>query len=296
MPPQDAGEEGNGDLRDADRASGQDTGRDEPRWRAALREWFVDERAAWAFLTVLPVPAAAPVWPRVMRAFPWVGGLIGTLCAAVMLIASLMGLSPLPAALLAVLGGLLITGAMHEDGLADFADALGGGDRERRLAIMRDPRSGSFAVLALILAVLLPAAALSTITERRGLAAALLALVVAHAVSRAGMVWLMSLLPPARAEGQGATAGRPDAGVRRIALFTGLLLAVVLLLPPFGPLAVLSALLAAAWAVMLVATLARRLLGGLTGDVAGAAEVLARSLFLLLLSAAHVLPVFPAPR
>ena len=255
-------------------------------WRARLRAWFEDEKAAWAFLTILPVPGApAPVWPRVVRIFPWVGALIGAISAAAMLVARLMGFSEHLAALLAVLAGLVITGAMHEDGLADFADSLGGRTREDRLRIMRDPGTGAFGVLALvILAIAVPVFSLAAIIKAKGLAAAMLALVAAHAVSRAGMVWQLTSLPPARAEGQGATAGRPDVGELRMALMIATFIAAMLLVPVWAPLRLLGAALAALWGVALTGWLARRLIGGQTGDVLGATEVMVRALFLLMLS------------
>lgn len=258
------------------------------RWRARLRTWFEDERAAWAFLTILPVPAAAaPAWPRVVRVFPWVGALIGAIAAAVMLLARLMGLNELLAAFAAVIAGIAITGAMHEDGLADFADALGGHGRQERLRIMRDPATGAFAVLALVLAVVLPALALAAIMQQRGLAAAMLALVSAHAVSRAGMVWVLASLPPARSEGQGAAAGRPSTGELRMALMIATFITALLLMPVWEGMRLLGAALAAVWAAVSMSWLARRLLGGQTGDVLGAAEVVVRVLFLLLLAAHH---------
>ena len=124
---------------------------------------------AVAFLTRIPVgdrrrgrwQLAEAAW-----AFPLVGAGIGAVAAFVFLVAQLIGLGDWPAALLAVTAGLVLTGALHEDGLADSADGLfGGGDRDRRLAIMRDSRHGTFAVLALVLSVALRAAALAQIGE-----------------------------------------------------------------------------------------------------------------------------------
>jgi len=255
-------------------------------WRESLRAWFEDEKAAWAFLTILPIPdAPAPVWPRMVRVFPWVGALIGAISAAAMLIVRLMGFSEHLAALLAVLTGLVMTGAMHEDGLADFADSLGGCSREDRLRIMRDPGTGAFGVLALLfLAVAAPVFSLAAIIEARGLAAAMLALVSAHAVSRAGMVWQLASLPPAKEEGQGAGAGRPAESELRVALVTATVIAAVLLVPVWAPMPLLGAALAGLWSVAFIGWLARRLVGGQTGDVLGATEVMVRALFLLMLS------------
>ncbi len=113
--------------------------------------------AAIAFLTRIPVgPPAGGVWQLADSAwaFPLVGAGIGAVAAFVFLVAQLIGLGDWPSALLAVLAGLLLTGAIHEDGLADTADGLlGGPDRERKLAIMRDSRHGTYGVLAIVLSV-----------------------------------------------------------------------------------------------------------------------------------------------
>ena len=140
---------------------------------------------AVAFLTRIPVgqhsegdrQLADSAW-----AFPLVGAGIGAVAAFVLLVAQLIGLGDWLSALLAVLAGLLLTGAIHEDGLADTADgALGGHDRNSRLAIMRDSRHGTYGVLAIVLSVGLRAAALAQIGEA---VHAGLALVAAHAASR----------------------------------------------------------------------------------------------------------------
>ena len=141
---------------------------------------------AVAFFTRIPVsamPGAEWSLADAAWAFPLVGAGIGAIIALVFLIGELLRLGDWPSALLALLAGLLVTGALHEDGLADTADGLfGGGDRSRRLAIMRDSRHGTFGVLALILSISLRAAALAQIGE---VVSAGLALIAAHAMSRA---------------------------------------------------------------------------------------------------------------
>src|SRR5215471_5002433 len=165
---------------------------------------------ATAFFTRLPVEARArDDWKLADAAwaFPLVGAGIGAAAALVFLLAQLLGLAGWPAGLLAVVASIAITGALHEDGLADTADGLfGSHDHEARLAIMRDSRHGSFGVLAIVLSVLLRAAALAAIGDaiHGGLA-----LIAAHAASRAALPAIMWALPPARADGLSATAGTP---------------------------------------------------------------------------------------
>lgn len=226
---------------------------------------------AFVFLTRLPLPDCGMLPPgtlaRAMRFFPLVGGAVGALSGLVFLAAQAV-LPAVPAAMLAVLAGVLLTGALHEDGLADTADGLGArGGREKRLEVMRDSRSGAYGVLALVFSVGLRCAALAAAPS--GLAG-LGALVAAAAWSRALIPAAMQVMPSARAEGLGAGAGVPDATVAATAAVLGLVLTLVGL-GIGAPVAVLSALVAA-WGVVV---LARRNFGGFTGDVLGAVQQVA---------------------
>jgi adenosylcobinamide-GDP ribazoletransferase len=203
-----------------------------------------------------------------------VGLLVGLAGALAYACAAALGLPPLPAAVLAVAVAVWLTGAMHEDGLGDLADGLGGATRAKKLEIMRDPRVGSFGVIAIVLALLARVGALAALAGPAPVAAALLA---AGAVSRAAMPVAMLALPQARDDGLAQRAGRPHparvgAGVA-IAILVGLLL----LAPPVA----IGALLAATLAACLVALHARRTLGGITGDVLGAIQQTAEIAFLL---------------
>ncbi|HTV44811.1 MAG TPA: adenosylcobinamide-GDP ribazoletransferase [Stellaceae bacterium] len=233
---------------------------------------------AVAFLTRIPLgrpgdvgqPLAAAAW-----AFPLVGAGIGAIAGFVYLAAELLGLGDGPAALLAVLAGLWLTGALHEDGLADSADGLfGGGDRPARLAIMRDSRHGTYGVLALVVSVALRAAALAHTGEA---VYAGLALIAAHAVSRALLPVVMRLLAPARADGLAVEAGRPGLASVAAAVLIGLLITAAALGPVLGAIAfAVAAATGAAGAV-----LARRRIGGYTGDVLGAVQQLGEITMLL---------------
>ncbi|HLY45779.1 MAG TPA: adenosylcobinamide-GDP ribazoletransferase [Stellaceae bacterium] len=227
---------------------------------------FDDFITATAVLTRLPVGAAAPEEGAVAAAgwaFPLVGAGIGALCALAFFLAELLGCDNALAALIAVAAGLALTGAFHEDGLADTADGFGGGrDRAEKLAIMRDSRHGTFGIVALVLSVGLRSAALAAIGDPIHAA---LALVAAHAASRGVLPALMRLLAPARPDGLGASAGRPSLVVAIVAGVVGAGIALALLGPRSGAIALaLSGI-----AVLLAALLARRQIGGYTGDVLG---------------------------
>ncbi len=248
----------------------------------APRGPFDEFAIATAVLTRLPVGVALPPDGAIAAsgwAFPLVGAGVGALAALAFLVAELLGCGAAPAALLAVAAGLAVTGAFHEDGLADTADGFGGGkSREEKLAIMRDSRHGTFGIVALVLSIGLRAAALGTIGEpiRAGLA-----LIAAHAASRGALPPLMRLLTPARADGLGAMAGRPSRTVAIIAPALGAAIALALLGPRTGA----FALVLSGAALALAAMLARHQIGGYTGDVLGFFQQIGEIVMLLAASA-----------
>jgi adenosylcobinamide-GDP ribazoletransferase len=196
-----------------------------------------------------------------------VGALIGLMVGVANLVARGLGLSNLLAALFAVAIGIVLTGALHEDGLADTADALGGKDIASRLAIMRDSRSGSYGVIALILSIGLRAVAIASL----GGGAALFVLIGAHALSRGGLAAMLHALEPARRDGLGAAAGKP--ALDRTQMAVGLGAAILLVASLFASLpAGLLALVLAGIAGLALANLANSRFGGYTGDVLGALE------------------------
>jgi adenosylcobinamide-GDP ribazoletransferase len=239
------------------------------RWSDLAGRW--DElRVAVGFLTRLPVtlPTEIPAGAlaRASWAFPVVGTAVALLGASAYALAAALGLSGLTAALIAIAVTAIVTGGLHEDGLADSADGLlGGRDRAGRLAIMRDSRSGPYGVLALVFSVGLRAAALGAFTDPGRVAAALVA---AHAVARGGLPLVLRALDPARPDGLGATAGRPEAALAWTAAGLGAAIALIAL----GVTAGITGLAAAGVAMTLVAGLARHQIGGYTGDVLGAVE------------------------
>lgn len=232
----------------------------------ARRGPFDEFAIATALLTRLPVGMGVPADGAIAAsgwAFPLVGAGIGALTALAFVAAGLFGLGDAPAALFALAGGLALTGAFHEDGLADTADGFGGGrDRDAKLAIMRDSRHGTFGIVAIVLSIGLRTAALATIGDPIH---AGLALIAAHAASRGALPPLMRLLEPARADGLGAAAGRPTLPVAVAAALVGGLIALAVLGPGRGAVA----LLLTGAALALAALLAQRRIGGYTGDVLG---------------------------
>lgn len=159
------------------------------------------------FFTRLPITGALAQWvgysPDMLRAsaahFPaigWVVGGAGAMLAAALLAALPAGhYAPLVAVALSTVVTVLLTGALHEDGLADVADAFGGAsDRERVLLIMKDSRVGAFGALALVLALLCKVALLALLASA-GMGALCVALLLGHVLSRFWPLLVIRLLP-----------------------------------------------------------------------------------------------------
>ncbi len=220
-------------------------------------------RTAVNFLTVIPWRGRPDEPPAALGEaagwFPLVGALIGLLSGLVFYGLSLV-LPPLAAAVLAAAVWIGLSGGLHLDGLADCCDGmLASASPERRLEIMKDPRLGTFGGIGLIMAVLLKVSLLAALGPGRGL----LALPLAAALGR----WLLlpsAFQPPARPGGMGAAFA---ASINRKSLLWGALWLVPLV--ALNGWRGLIALVLAHAAAGLIWGLAKRRLGGVTGDVFG---------------------------
>jgi adenosylcobinamide-GDP ribazoletransferase len=242
-----------------------------------------DIRMAVSLSTILPIGPANPVddgeVARASWALPVAGLLVGLAGAAIYSMAQRLGLPPEPAAMLALGATILITGAIHEDGLADTADGLGGGrTREQKLEIMRDSRIGTYGACALIISIFLRWNALAGIAEPSAVAAALL---IAHAAARATLPAFMWLVPPARPDGLSAGAGQPAPQSAVIAAGLGMLC----LAFGFGPAKAVLGLILLSAGALVWAVIATRQIGGQTGDILGALEQVGETIVLLMAAA-----------
>ena len=248
-----------------------------------LRKRLAELAAAFALLTRLPVHRLAlprlTVPSEAVWAYPVVGAAVGAIGGAVYWLTHSLSCPPALAVLCALVAVILATGALHEDGLADFADGLAGDTKESSLAIMRDQEIGTYGVLALLLSLAVRATAIALIAEPRAVMAALIA---ADAASRLSAVLIMAALPLARRDGLSASVGSPTAGLAAIAL--GVTFIIAWLLLPFGValLLILSAIVSA----VIIGRVALIRLGGQTGDVLGASSQISECLALILLVAA----------
>jgi adenosylcobinamide-GDP ribazoletransferase len=247
-----------------------------------IRSLLADLRMAVALSTRIPVGPAAPTADgdvaRASWALPLAGILVGLIGAFIYWLAIRLHLQPEPAAMLALGATMLVTGAMHEDGLADAADGLGGGKtREQKLEIMRDSRIGAFGACALTASIVLRWSSLAAIADPHLVA---IALVAAHAAARAPLPLFMRVLPPARTDGLSSGAGQPPPQSAVLAIAIG----AICLLFGFGIGGTLIAALILAVIALLLARIAKAQIGGQTGDVLGALEQLCEAALLAIAS------------
>jgi adenosylcobinamide-GDP ribazoletransferase len=240
--------------------------------------------SAFMLLTRLPVgrfggsaAVAGCIW-----AFPIVGFVVNGVGGLVYWIAVSVRVPPLLAAVWALAVTVAMTGAMHEDGLADTADGFGGGSgRLRKLEIMRDSRIGTFGAMALLLSLVMRAVAIAAPGRP---AAAVTAMVLAGMIGRSAMIMPLLLLTPARIDGMGAAVGRP--GGFSVAVGSGVsVVATFAMLRPWPAMVAVGLGFGSAIAL---AELARRQIGGYTGDILGATEVVAECVVLTVMAALSV--------
>ncbi len=208
---------------------------------------------------------------RIAWAAPVAGAAVGLIGVVILALTTVLGLPPLLRAGLAMVALIASTGALHEDGLADVADGLGGSTKERTLEIMRDSSIGAYGAAALALALILRVGALAASLGGSFWRAAL-SLILVTAVSRAAALMPLALLSPARADGAGAAAGRLEGNALAAAWGSALVIALGAGLAALGLAHALVAAFMSGAAALGVVALARRAIGGHTGDVAGAAQ------------------------
>ncbi len=237
-----------------------------------------DPAVATVLLTRLPVPRLPEHTfthqARAAWAFPLAGVLVAIPSALVGWVLMVIGVPVIAVAGFVLLCQVVLTGAMHEDGLADTADGLWGGwTPERRLEIMKDSRIGAYGVIALVFGIGLRWIGLSLVLETANIWAVVIAVA---ALSRCGLAALMTLLPNARQSGLSQSVGRPGLTASVVSLGIGLGLALTTL----GTVSLLP-IVAAAFASAALAALAKAKIGGQTGDILGASQQVAEIVLLI---------------
>jgi adenosylcobinamide-GDP ribazoletransferase len=238
---------------------------------------------ALQFLTRVRVKRIDPFpddWlPRSAKYMPLVGALIGVVAGAVLLISAAIFPAPVPI-VIGLSASILLTGALHEDGLADTVDAFGGGtSRERCLEIMKDSRIGTYGALALIMTLALKGTALAEVDP----VSAARVLIAGHVGARLAAVLALAILP--YAGGESAKVSRTTSSMTPSELAVAIASAVVVGFCVLDATAFILATVIALVAAAIIAWIARRKIGGYTGDVLGAVEQVYETAFLVVASA-----------
>jgi adenosylcobinamide-GDP ribazoletransferase len=246
---------------------------------AWLKDRAGELQASLTFLTRLRVAPVTPAGGAAIAqgawAFPIAGAIVAAIGALVYWLAHRAGLPPFPCAALSVAATMLVTGCLHEDGLADTVDGFGGGGtRDEKLDIMRDSRIGAYGVCALALAIILRVSALASLATPALVVPALFA---AHGAARALVAVFMFFIPPARSNGLSAAAGQPP----RESAGAATVLGIVILGLCLGPWLGFGVLVVLAIAAALLGWLSLIQVDGQTGDVLGAVEQIGEIVVLL---------------
>ncbi|WP_254869774.1 adenosylcobinamide-GDP ribazoletransferase [Thalassospira sp. HF15] len=247
--------------------AGPEAGPDATRKASPISDFW----RALALLSRVPVAGTHDFRAELIARSVWSWPLVGLLLAGFAMLPAMLVYqlteNILIFAIIALAGMVLLTGSMHEDGMADCADGFGGGfERARKLEIMRDSHIGTYGVVALILCFGLRLVLLSAAGD--GGQAAVLFLVMAI-TSRAAMPVVMHILPPARDNGLGKGAGTPNLMMVGLAVLIAAILSFVLA----GLITTIAVLAGAMVAIGVMTAVAKWQIGGQTGDVLGATQL-----------------------
>ena len=246
--------------------------------------FFKDILLSVSFLTRIPISKDLLFERSLMDAawsFPLIGGLVGFLGGMVVLLLSYFNISPIIISFLTIGAIILLTGGLHEDGLADTADGFGSNKRpEDKIRVMRDSQIGVYGTLALIITILMKVSALSELIDNDHISTCVIALVVSGALSRSSMIGIAFFLENASETGLATLAGKPSPSSIGVCFFISILLCVFLL-----PLTkVLAAILLSLVATVIIGVLSKKQINGYTGDILGTSQILSETVILIYLA------------
>ncbi len=261
--------------------------------RVLVRNLCIETVKHLRFYTRFPVPKLAfetdpyapPDFSVSVRSLPFAALIMALPSVCLIGLGTVFGLSTPVTATLAIGLSALVTGAFHEDGLADTADSIGGGySAEKRLSIMRDSRIGTYGAVALIFIILLKISALSALIDGVGGLASACVFVSAAMVSRIAGILPLVFLPAARLDGKSASAEKPEPFFTLIAAIIAVIFC-FMSLNSFGFLKIIMAFFAVTLAIFTMSLWSWRKIQGQTGDILGAIQQISEAVFLIVLSA-----------
>lgn len=248
----------------------------------SLESWRRDMMVAAMLLTRIPVPWPNEETPNTARsywAFPLIGIVVAILPVLIGTSLAAAGIPLMAAAAIILLGIMLLTGGLHQDGLADLADSLGGRDPEHRLKIMRDSAIGSFGTLALIIITIINIACLLHLGEI-DLTLMATSMMAIAAMSRAMMGLQRWLHQTPDNQGLAVLTGKPSQQI----ILLGLVLATALGLIFLSVSQILILMAVGLIATWLLGIFLRSWLGGVNGDGLGATQQLTETLMFIALT------------
>lgn len=246
--------------------------------------FFKDILLSLSFLTRIPISKDLLFERNLMDAawsFPLIGALVGFLGGMVALLLSYFNISPIIISFTTIGAIILLTGGLHEDGLADTADGFGSNKHpEDKIKIMRDSQIGVYGTLALIIAISVKAVALSELIHNDQFFTCIIALIVSGALSRSTIVGIAFFLEKASETGLAHFAGKPRANVVGICFLISILLCIFLL-----PLTkVLAMILLSIVTTVVIGFLSKKQINGYTGDILGTTQILSETALLIYLA------------
>ena len=250
--------------------------------------FFKDILLSVSFLTRIPISKDLLFERNLMDAawsFPLIGALLGFLGGMVALLLSYFNISPIINSFITIGAIILLTGGLHEDGLADAADGFGSNKNPQdKITIMRDSQIGVYGTLALIIAISVKAVALGGLIDKDQFFTCTMALIVSGALSRSNIVGIAFFLEKASETGLASFAGKPSATGVGISFLISILFCVFLLPSTKALIAILLSLLA----TVIIGSLSKKQINGYTGDVLGAAQMLSETALLIYLASAKM--------
>ena len=250
--------------------------------------FFRDLLLSLSFLTRIPVFKDLTFERTLMDAawsFPLIGALVGLIGGMFAFLLSYLNVSPVIISFITIGAIILVTGGLHEDGLADTADGFGSNKRpEDKIRVMRDSRIGVYGTLALMITILTKVSALSELIDNDHISTCVIALVVSGALSRSSMIGIAFFLENASETGLATLAGKPSPSSIGVCFFISILLCLFLL-----PLTkVLVAILLSSVTTVIIGFLSKKQINGYTGDILGTSQILSETVILIYLATSTI--------